>query len=157
MLKLSKFYAFTGQKLAQLGGKIAQACWPCWPLFASLHDTCMYSIIGCKGCQGGPKIDVFQGEIAKNRCNLSQKVTQMGPEVMSCCWVFLSSPGVNNSLSTIFLGHPVQNCHNSSTLSKIVHYCQNKLTTSKLINIVKNCKYCHNGPKLSNCSKFWNV
>ena len=36
MLKLSQFCAYTGQKLAQLGGKIAQARWPCWPLFASL-------------------------------------------------------------------------------------------------------------------------
>ena len=35
-LKLSKICAYTGQKLAQLGGKIAQARWPCWPLFASL-------------------------------------------------------------------------------------------------------------------------
>ena len=36
MLKLSKFCAYTGQKLAQLGEKIAQARWPCWPLFESL-------------------------------------------------------------------------------------------------------------------------
>ena len=42
MLKLSKFCAYTGQKLAQLGGKIAQARWPCWPLFASLPLTSQF-------------------------------------------------------------------------------------------------------------------
>merc|ERR1711971_777998 len=31
--------AVHSQKLAQLGEKIAQACWPCWPLFASLVKT----------------------------------------------------------------------------------------------------------------------
>ena len=52
-------------------------------------------------------MDVFRGEIARNGCNLSQMEIKMGPEVLYCCWVLLSSPGVNNSLSTIFLGHPV--------------------------------------------------
>ena len=52
-------------------------------------------------------MDVFQGKIDRNGCNLSQMETKMGPEVQYFCWVLLSSPGVNNSLSTIFLGHPV--------------------------------------------------
>ena len=51
-------------------------------------------------------MDIFQGEIDKNGCNLSHKGTKMGPEVLYCCWVLLSSPGVNNSLSTIFFGTP---------------------------------------------------
>ena len=50
MLKLSEFCAYTGQKLAQLGGKIAQARWPCWPLFASLFKIDHY----CKICLLGP-------------------------------------------------------------------------------------------------------
>ena len=52
-------------------------------------------------------MDIFTGEINKNGCNLSQKGPKMGPGVLYCCWVLLSSSGVNNSLSTIFLGHPV--------------------------------------------------
>ena len=44
MLKLSKFCAYTGQKLAQLGEKIAQARWPCWPLFASLYCDLIFAL-----------------------------------------------------------------------------------------------------------------
>ena len=39
-------------------------------------------------------MDVFQGIIARNGCNLSQMERKMGPEVLYCCWVLLSSPGV---------------------------------------------------------------
>ena len=42
MLKLSKFCAYSGQKLAQLEEKIAQARWPRWPLFASLIETSVH-------------------------------------------------------------------------------------------------------------------
>ena len=45
-------------------------------------------------------MDVFQGIIARNGCNLSRMKIKMGPEVLYCCWVLLSSLGVNNSLST---------------------------------------------------------
>ena len=40
MLKLSKFGAYTAQKLAQLGEKIAQARLQCLSLFASLFAMC---------------------------------------------------------------------------------------------------------------------
>ena len=52
-------------------------------------------------------MEVFQGKIARNVFDLSQMETKMGPDVQYFCWVLLSSPGVNSSLSTIFLGHPV--------------------------------------------------
>ena len=45
-----------------------------------------------------------QGEIARNGCNFSQMETKMGHEVLYCCWILLSHPGVSNSLSTIFFG-----------------------------------------------------
>ena len=51
-------------------------------------------------------MNVFQGKIARNGCNLLQMETKMGPEVQYFCWVLLSSLGVNNSLSTIFFGTP---------------------------------------------------
>ena len=56
-------------------------------------------------------MDVFQGIIARNECNLSQMEIKMGPEVLYCCWVLLSSLGVNNSLSTKKLRHPVCFCN----------------------------------------------
>ena len=57
-------------------------------------------------------MDVFQGIIARNECNLSQMEIKMGLEVLYCCWVLLSSLGVNNSISTKKkLGHPVCFCN----------------------------------------------
>ena len=46
MFKLSKFCAYTGQKLAQLGKKLAQARWPCWLLFASLLQDSVKATLG---------------------------------------------------------------------------------------------------------------
>ena len=56
-------------------------------------------------------MDVFQGIIARNGCNLSRMKIKIGPEVLYCCWVLLSSLGVNNSLSTKKLRHPVCFCN----------------------------------------------
>ena len=55
----------------------------------------------------GCKWTFFRGKLPEIDAILSQMETKTGPEVQYFCWVLLSSPGVNNSLSTIFLGHPV--------------------------------------------------
>ena len=84
-------------------------------------------------------MDVLQGEIARNGCNLLQMETKMGPEVQYFCWVLLSSPGVNDSLSTIFFGTPCMYVRNKMfrnvnlTNSKL-HQCNHQENRAGIVS-----------------------